>query len=152
MSAVTDWFAVSLSSIALANTLRSDVATRVRRKRTAVDRVLDHWESGSRLRNMTPKSDPNVPGVKESVKAWRGVCQASIEVVRTGREHDLIRQAQRQALPVESILDIMVASGQGMSGAFGPALDEMQAATERLMRSLAETVERHLEPRERELW
>jgi hypothetical protein len=39
-----------------------------------------------------------------------------------------------------------------MSGAFGPALDEMQAATERLMRSLAETVERHLEPRERELW
>jgi len=84
MSEATSWAAVGISALALGNSIWTRLAARYQQRKEAVKRILDHWETGSRLRSLTIRSDAYMEGLSKSVKAWRGVCQDGLVAVRSG--------------------------------------------------------------------
>jgi hypothetical protein len=144
------WVAAGISAISLGVSLRTRLTLGSRTRQAAINEVLSHWETGSRLRNVTTVSDAYNPGLMKSAVTWREVCHKAITKLRRGPQRDLIIEARKAVIPVESLLN------QGMSGGINPvdldrALEEMQENVEAQMVALAKTVGRPLEPREREL-
>ena len=151
MSDTASWAAVGVSVLALGNSIWTRLAAGYQRRKNAIKQILDHWETGSRLRNLTIRSDAFMQGLSKSVKAWRGVCQDGLEAVRSGRERTLIREAQKAAIPVDSILDSFLAGDMSGMSRLDDEITRMQEHIELRMQDLAKSTGRDLEPREREL-
>jgi hypothetical protein len=152
MSDAASWAGFGVSALALGISIWTRLVTRHQHKKNAINRILDHWESGSRLRNLTIGSDPFGEGLSKSVKAWRGVCQDGLVTVRSGAEHTLIREAQKAAIPVESILDAILAGKEMDALKLGNEIGKMQGEIEQRMQGLAGTIGRNLEPPVQELY
>jgi hypothetical protein len=145
------WIGVGISAVALGISLWTRLTLGRRTRLDAINDVLNYWETGSRLRNLTNATDPFERGLAKSVKAWRDVCQAGIKVLRPGVQRNMIREGQKAAIPVEIILDRII-SGKNISSwsELEKAIEDMQEEIEFQMLALAASVDRSLEPRERE--
>jgi hypothetical protein len=118
---------------------------------TAIREVLSHWETGTRLRNLTSESDPDVSGLSESVKRWRRVCQDAIKVLPEGAQRDMVLEGQEAAIPVDSLLDKIRSRNDPSSwNELDKAIEYMQRRIEIQMQALAKSVNRVLKPRKPE--
>jgi uncharacterized membrane protein len=149
---VATWISVGISGVALVMSLWTRLMLRRRNRLDAIHQVLNHWETGSRLRNVTTTADPYYPGLSKSVKTWREVCQKGIVVLRKGPQRDMIREAQKAAIPVDGMLDGSLSGGAVLAADLDKALAQMQDAVETQMTALARTVRRPLEPRHSETY
>jgi hypothetical protein len=86
MTDVATCAGVGISAVALGVSLWTRLTLRRRTRLAAIHEVLNHWETGSRLRNVTNATDPYSKGLGESVKAWRDVCQKGITEIGPGAQ------------------------------------------------------------------
>lgn len=151
MADAATWTGVGISAVALGVSLWTRITLSHRTRLDAIHTVLSHWETGSRLRNVTTATDTYNPGLSKSVKTWRAVCQSGLEVLRAGPRRDMIREAQKAAIPVDSLLDRALLGGVTLTE-LDQALQDMQDAVETHMMALAAAIGRSLEPRQRETY
>ena len=151
MADAATWSGVGISAVALGVSLWTRLTLGRRTRLDAIHEVLNHWETGSRLRNVTTATDTYNPGLSKSVKTWREVCQKGITKLRRGSQRDMIREAQKAAIPVDSLLDRGLSGGIDLAE-LDKALEDMQERVEAQMVALAKTIDRPLEPRQRETY